>query len=139
MDNEIAGIVTGKSLFNSSEKQVNLIMDVNTNSHFWTLREFVPDMLERNSGSIVAVSSMAGLVGTANLNDYCASKHAVVGLMESLAGQIFNEGKTGVYTTVICPYYIDTGMFAGVNPGVIPLLTPRYVVNKVDLYNSNSL
>ena len=107
-------------------------MDVNTNSHFWTIREFVPDMLERNSGCVVAVSSMAGLVGTANLNDYCASKWAVVGLMESLAGQIYNEKKTGVYTTVVCPYYIDTGMFAGVNSGALPLLTPRYVVNKVN-------
>ena len=107
-------------------------MDVNTNSHFWTIREFVPDMLERNSGCVVAVSSMAGLVGTANLNDYCASKWAVVGLMESLAGQIYNEKKTGVYTTVVCPYYIDTGMFAGVNPGALPLLTPRYVVDKVN-------
>ena len=37
----------------------------------------------------------------------------------------------GVHCSVICPYYIDTGMFAGVNPGVLPLLKPRQVVNAV--------
>ena len=39
----------------------------------------------------------------------------------------------GVHCSVICPYYIDTGMFAGVNPGVLPLLKPRQVVNAVDM------
>ncbi|KAK8820136.1 hypothetical protein WA577_006203 [Blastocystis sp. JDR] len=126
-----AGIVTGKSIFNSSEAAIERIMDVNTNAHFWMIREFVPDMMERNSGSVVAISSMAGMVGTANLNDYCASKYAVVGLMESLEGELYNEGKRGVHCTVVCPYYIDTGMFAGVNPGLLPLLTPRYVVDKI--------
>lgn len=137
----IAGIVTGKSLFESSDVSIERVMAVNTNSHFWTIREFVPAMLKRlpylaflrrrNSGSVVAVSSMAGMVGTARLSDYCASKFAVLGLMESLSGQIYNEGKTGVHCTVICPYYISTGMFSGVNPGLLPLLTPRYVVDKM--------
>ena len=126
-----AGIVTGKSLFESSDVSIERVMAVNTNSHFWTIREFVPAMLKRNSGSVVAVSSMAGMVGTARLSDYCASKFAVLGLMESLTGQIYNEGKTGVHCTVICPYYISTGMFSGVNPGLLPLLTPRYVVDKM--------
>ncbi|KNB41867.1 epidermal retinol dehydrogenase [Blastocystis sp. subtype 4] len=89
-----AGIVTGKSLFDSSETAIKRVMEVNTMSHFWTIREFVPAMLERNCGTVVAVSSMAGMVGTANLNDYCASKYAVVGLMESLSGQVYNEKKT---------------------------------------------
>ena len=118
-------------MFDSSDSMIKKVMEVNTMSHFWTIREFVPAMLERNSGSVVAIASMAGMVGTANLNDYCASKFAVVGLMESLAGQVYNEGKTGVHCSVICPYYIDTGMFAGVNPGILWILKPRDVVNKV--------
>lgn len=88
----VAGIVTGKSLFDSSEAAIKRVMDVNTTAHFWTIREFVPAMIKRNSGSVIAVSSMAGMTGTANLNDYCASKYAVVGLMESLEGQLYNEG-----------------------------------------------
>ena len=118
-------------MFDSSDSMIKKVMEVNTMSHFWTIREFVPAMLERNSGSVVAIASMAGMVGTANLNDYCASKFAVVGLMESLSGQVYNEGKTGVHCSVICPYYIDTGMFAGVNPGILWILKPRDVVNKV--------
>lgn len=43
----LAGIVTGKSLFNNNEASIQRIMDVNTTSHFWTIREFVPAMMER--------------------------------------------------------------------------------------------
>lgn len=126
-------------MFDSSDSMIKKVMEVNTMSHFWTIREFVPAMLERNSGSVIAISSMAGMVGTANLNDYCASKFAVVGLMESLSGQVYNEGKTGVHCSVICPYYIDTGMFAGVNPGILWILKPRSVVDKVGLLSSANL
>lgn len=57
----VAGIVTGKSLFDSSEAAIKRVMDVNTTAHFWTIREFVPAMIKRNSGSVIAVSSMAGM------------------------------------------------------------------------------
>lgn len=46
-DHLLAGIVSGKSLFNNNEASIQRIMDVNTTSHFWTIREFVPAMLER--------------------------------------------------------------------------------------------
>lgn len=46
-DDSLAGIVSGKSLFNNNEASIQRIMDVNTTSHFWTIREFVPAMLER--------------------------------------------------------------------------------------------
>lgn len=92
-------------------------------------------MLERNDGHLVTVSSVAGVVGdysqlvfyfiqlticcycllgTSHLSDYSASKFGAVGLIESLAVELENLKKTGVKTTLICPYYIDTGMFAGI-------------------------
>jgi len=37
------------------------------------------------------------------------------------------EGYTGVHTTVICPYYINTGMFEGVQSKLLPILEPEYV------------
>lgn len=45
---------------------------------------FLPDMVQRNRGHIVAMSSMAGVIGLENLVPYCGSKFAVRGIMEAL-------------------------------------------------------
>lgn len=49
-----------------------------------TVKAFLPSMLEKNRGHIVSTASAAGLFGVAGLCDYCASKFAAVGFMESL-------------------------------------------------------
>ncbi|CAD6189883.1 unnamed protein product [Caenorhabditis auriculariae] len=87
-------------------------------------------MLEANHGHIVTVASIAGKAGVAGLVDYCASKHGAVGFHESLTAEIAALRKD-VKTTVVCPYYINTGMFDGVetkSPTLLPLLEPEYVV-----------
>ena len=80
---------------------------------FQTVKCFLPSMKKRNHGHIVTIASIAGIVGCNNLVDYCASKFANVGFTESLTLEIFEEGLDRVHTTIVCPYYIDTGMFAG--------------------------
>jgi len=78
-----------------------------------TLKSFLPAMLARNSGHVVNIASIAGWMGVCGLLDYCASKYAAVGLDESLRMELAAMGKTGVRTTVVCPYFINTGMFEG--------------------------
>src|SRR5690606_33989585 len=75
------------------------------------------------------VASAAGLVGVARQTDYSASKWAAVGFTESLRGELRSSGSP-VRTLVVCPYYIDTGMFAGVATRV-PLLLPILREGKV--------
>ena len=70
-------------------------------------------MLERNHGHVVSIASSAGLAGIAGLTDYCSSKFAAVGFNESLQMELSLLKKTGVITTVVCPYLINTGMFHG--------------------------
>ena len=70
-------------------------------------------MLEQNHGHIVTIASSAGLAGIAGLADYCSSKFAAVGFTESLQMELVSMKKSGVHTTVICPYIINTGMFDG--------------------------
>ena len=53
-------------------------------AHFWTLKAFLPDMINKKLGHIVNVASLSGHSGTNKLVDYCASKFAAVGLDESL-------------------------------------------------------
>ena len=58
--------------------------DVNILAHFWTLKAFLPGMIENKRGHIVNVASLAGHSGTNKLVDYCASKFAAVGMDEAL-------------------------------------------------------
>jgi all-trans-retinol dehydrogenase (NAD+) len=67
-------------------------MRVNALSHFWTVRAFLPSMLQKNHGHIVTVSSAGGMAGTSNLSDYAASKFAAFGFNESLRVELNNMG-----------------------------------------------
>ena len=110
-----AGIVNGTALLDTSDERIIRTFDVNIMAHFWTIKAFLPDMISQKRGHLVNVASLAGHSGTNKLVDYCASKFAAVGLDESLRVELFVQGHGDtVRTTVICPYYINTGMFAGV-------------------------
>ncbi|XP_042869558.1 protein dhs-3-like [Penaeus japonicus] len=109
-----AGIVTGKKFMESSDDLIVKTFQVNTFAHFWTVKAFLEDMLESNKGHVVNIASMAGWVGCNGLVDYCSSKFAAVGFDEALRLELKALGKTGVKTTCVCPVYISTGMFEGV-------------------------
>ena len=108
-----AGLVQGKLFLEMSEADASKTMVVNAESHFWTIKEFLPSMVERNRGQIVCISSMAGKAGSPGLTDYCASKFACYGFMEALRLELKYLKKRIVCTT-ICPVFINTGMFNGV-------------------------
>lgn len=124
-----AGIVIGKSLPSLSIQEIELTFKVNIISHFLTIKEFLPDMLNSNEGHIVTIASFGGHVGTDKLVDYSASKFACVGLDEALRSELRIMG-SNVKTTCINPYFINTGMFEGVNTP-IAVLDQDYVVNEI--------
>ena len=129
-----AGIVSGKKLLDCPDALIQKTFEVNTIAHFWLIKAFLPSMFERNHGHVVTISSSAGLVGVAGLVDYCASKFAAFGIDESLRFEIRKNGKNGVKTTCVCPYFINTGMFDGVKtkyPLLMPILEPGYAVDKI--------
>ena len=70
-------------------------------------------MLENNHGHIVSIASTAGLFGVAGLCDYCSSKFGAFGFNESLQMELAAIGKHEIHTTIVCPYFINTGMFDG--------------------------
>jgi len=128
-----AGIVSGKPMLEATDEAIIRTFDVNTLALFWTTRAFLPDMVSRNSGHIVTLASAAGLVGTARLTDYCASKFAAVGYADSLRVELKRQG-SAIKTTLVCPYYINTGMFTGAKTRfswLLPILEPDYVANKI--------
>jgi len=125
-----AGIVSGKSILDIPDHMVQKTFEVNTISHFWTVKAFLPGMIKDNKGHIVTIASLAGKFGTAKMTDYCASKFAAVGFDESLRMELKAEGKNNIHTTCICPYYISTGMFDGIKTRA-PVLEPDYVASRI--------
>lgn len=129
-----AGIVIGKRFLDSPDSLVEKTMEVNTMAHFWTYKAFLPAMIAANHGHLVSIASSAGLCGVSQLSDYCASKFAAVGFAESIDMEMRTLRKTGVKTTIVCPYVINTGMFDGIKskwPHVLPILDPEYVAERI--------
>lgn len=126
-----AGIVQGKSFLDANEGMMRKVMEVNTLSHLWTIREFLPDMIKLNHGHIVSIASVAGVVGCPGLAEYSASKFGAFGIDECLRLEIKKMGKD-IKTTCICPYYINTGMFDGIqSKWFLPILDQHWVVNRI--------
>ena len=80
---------------------------VNLTGPFLTCREFGRAMLDQGSGSIVNVSSVAGLLGVGDRAAYNASKHGLVGLTRTLAAE---WGGRGVRANAVCPGWVKTEM-----------------------------
>ncbi len=128
-----AGVVTGKPILQCSDDEIEQTMKVNALSLFWTAKAFLPAMITRNAGHIVTVASAAGILGAAKLTDYSASKAAAIGFDDALRSEL-QAAAPGVKTTVICPYYINTGMFAGVKsrfPFLLPILDEQYAAARM--------
>jgi all-trans-retinol dehydrogenase (NAD+) len=129
-----AGIVSGKPLLEASDEAIERTLAVNTLALFWTTRAFLPAMIARGTGHVVTIASAGGICGTARLVDYCASKFAAVGFDDSLRLELARLGHHGIRTTVVCPFYIRTGMFAGVKtrlPWLLPILEPEDAADRI--------
>lgn len=129
-----AGIVSGKPLLELTDEAIERTFEVNTLSLFRTTRAFLPAMIERNSGHIVTIASAGGLIGVPRMTDYSASKFAAVGFDDSLRVELKRLGYRGIRTTLVCPYYINTGMFKGVKtriPWLLPIQEPEDAANKI--------
>lgn len=128
-----AGVVTGRRFEDLSEEDVARTFDVNVLALYRVVRCFLPGMRTRDRGCVVTIASAAGLVGVARQTDYSASKFAAVGFMESLRSELRRSG-SHVRTLVVAPYYVSTGMFAGVRtrvPLLLPVLEPERVASQV--------
>ncbi|KAL6955779.1 all-trans-retinol dehydrogenase (NAD(+)) [Sarracenia purpurea var. burkii] len=88
-------------------------------------------MIKRNQGHIVAVSSLAGFMGIPKASMYGATKHGLIGLMESLHYELEEIPNNRVKTSVICPYFVNTSALYQKSWNLrIPELSVDEVVNE---------
>jgi 3-oxoacyl-[acyl-carrier protein] reductase len=105
-----AGMGNYKSLVDTSAVEYDELMDTNVRSTFLFTRHTVPVMLQQKSGTILMISSMAGVYGFANQAAYCMSKFAQVGFAQSLDRELRPHG---IKAGVICPGGVKTEFALG--------------------------
>ena len=128
-----AGVVSGKTLPELTEQQILTTYRVNALALYWVTRAFLPEMIRRNAGHIVTIASAGGMIGVSHQTDYAATKHAAIGFDEALRTEL-RTSSPGVRTTVVCPFYVNTGMFEGLQtrfPWLLPILAEDDVARKV--------
>ncbi|MHA1266607.1 MAG: SDR family NAD(P)-dependent oxidoreductase [Candidatus Helarchaeota archaeon] len=120
-----AGIAAGGYVETFELADWKRVLDINLWSIIYSIKVFLPRMLERGAGYIVNTGSGAGVVGLPNHIPYVTSKFAVVGLSEALYSELSDRG---IDVSVICPTVIKTNIIDR-TPIAIP---PEYLLQIKD-------
>jgi 3-hydroxybutyrate dehydrogenase len=111
-----AGIAKGGATAEFDPALWRQIFDVNVHGSFYLVRACLPTMVARGRGTIVLISSLAGVKGVPFDAAYTASKHALVGLARSLA---LEYGKRGIVAVPICPGFVESDMTRRTIAGIV--------------------
>lgn len=109
-----AGMGKSAKIANTSLQMWNDTLAVTLTGVFLTFRAALARM--GDGGRLIAISSIAGLKGGANIGAYSAAKHGVIGLVRSLALEV---AKSGITCNAVCPGYVDTEMADGAIQGLM--------------------
>ena len=97
------------------DEMFDAVMGVNVKGVWLGIKACVEPLKAAGGGSIVNLSSVAGLGGASNLSAYSASKHAVIGLTKSVAKEL---APAGIRCNAVCPSPIDTRMMRTLEDGM---------------------
>jgi NAD(P)-dependent dehydrogenase (short-subunit alcohol dehydrogenase family) len=103
-----AGVAPAGPMLNTTAADWRWIVDVNVLGVAYGVITFGPLLVAQGEGHIVNTASEAGLVTTPTLGMYCATKHAVVGMSESLYHELAPQG---IGVSCLCPNLVKTSIF----------------------------
>ncbi|KAI0013451.1 NAD(P)-binding protein [Xylariaceae sp. FL0662B] len=130
-----AGVARGKTILETTERDLKFTFDVNLFAHYRTVKEFLPYMIKKNHGMVVTVASYASWLTVPNMVDYAASKTAAASFHEGLAAELktrYHAPK--VRTIVVNQGYTTTALFTGYHNGspfLVPTLQPESVAEAI--------
>lgn len=126
-----AGVVTSNKLFaDNSAEEIERTIRINTIAPMYVALAMIGDMIKRDSGHICNIASAAGMLSNPRMSAYAASKWGVIGWSDSVRIEL-SEMKSKVRITTVAPYYINTGMFNGVQSKIFPILDPVKTAAKI--------
>ncbi len=102
-----AGITRDTLMIRMSEKDWNMVLDINLKGAFLVTKIAAKIMMKQRSGRIVNISSVVGLMGNAGQTNYSASKAGLIGFTKSVAKEL---GARGVTVNAVAPGFIQTEM-----------------------------
>ena len=102
-----AGIAQQKLFQDITDEDWDVMFDVNVKGVYRCIQAALPEMLRREKGCIVTMSSMWGQVGASCESHYAASKAAIIALTQSLAKEL---GLSGIRVNCVAPGVIETDM-----------------------------
>jgi short-subunit dehydrogenase len=143
-----AGTVYTGYMLDRTDEELEKMIQINFTSMIYTIRAFMPEMLERNFGHIINISSASSLIGAPKLAVYAATKWAVAGLTESLRLEAYKMNRKGVKFSSIHPNFLVKGLFAGtklnflgnlLSPGIkSPYTVAKVIINRAIRYGFHS-
>ncbi|MBY8883172.1 3-oxoacyl-[acyl-carrier-protein] reductase [Actinacidiphila acidipaludis] len=110
-----AGITRDNPLLLMQDEDWDQVVGTNLGGVYNVCRAVIFEMMKRKSGSIVNISSVAGVYGNATQTNYAASKAGIIGFSRSLAKEV---GRYGIRANVVAPGFIETDMTADLNEKV---------------------
>ncbi|KAH1986129.1 hypothetical protein KXV92_004572 [Aspergillus fumigatus] len=130
-----AGVCSGKTILGGTEADTRIQFEVNTLSHYWLAREFLPHMVKRDHGMVATVASLAGYTTTPNMVDYSATKAAAISFHEGLAAELVTRFHAPrVRTVLLTQGFTQTALIGQLTPEDTwfnPLLQPETVAEQL--------
>jgi len=108
-----AGLAFDGMLALATDQQIETMLAVNLRAALHLARESARLMLERGSGHIINIASVAGLTGFSGLAAYSSTKAGLIGMTRSLAREL---GPRNIRVNAVAPGYLETEMSAGMEP-----------------------
>lgn len=104
-----AGIGNSSCILDLQPKLLQTLVGLNLISHWYTVQGFLPDMITKRKGHIMATSSMAGFVGMAGAGDYAATKAGLIAFHETLSQELKHRYKCPqIKISIVYPYWTRT-------------------------------
>jgi 3-oxoacyl-[acyl-carrier protein] reductase len=117
-----AGVVRDNPLVLLPESDWTAVLRTNLDGTYHVCRSAVFGMMKRRRGTLITLSSVAGVHGNATQSNYSASKAGIIGFTKALAKEV---GVRGIRANVVAPGFIDTDMTSGLSPEVSERMTTR--------------
>ncbi len=123
-----AGVATTQLERAETWDEAQHTLDINLSAAIATVTALSPHMVQRGSGQMVLISSLAALVGMPLTPAYCASKAGLRAYGQAMRGLL---GASGVGVTVVLPGFVDTGMSKKFPAGKLFMVSPQWAARHI--------